>query len=67
MASTMMTMLVVLASMFVMSFAQESVNAHEGFYVGKHAAIALLISFTILATFTITINIIKKKCVKVIP
>jgi len=43
------------------------VNAHEGFEVGKHAAVALFISFTILATFAITVNIVKKKCVKVIP
>ena len=43
------------------------VNAHEGFNVGMHAGVALAISFTILATFAITVNVIKKKCVKVIP
>jgi len=47
--------------------AQESINAHEGFNVGFHAAISLTICFTILATLTIAVNVIKKKCVKVVP
>jgi len=40
------------------------INAHEGFDVGKQAGIALAISFTILATFTVTVNVIKRRCVK---
>jgi len=47
--------------------AQESIDAHEGFEVGKQAAISLTICFTILASSAIAINVIKKKCVKVIP
>lgn len=47
--------------------AQESINAHEGFEVGKQAGIALAICFSILASFAITVNVIKKKCVKNIP
>jgi uncharacterized membrane protein len=61
----MLVLLVALIVTFVS--AQESVNAHEGFNVGMHAGVALAISFTILATFAITVNVIKKKCVKVIP
>lgn len=43
------------------------INAHDGFDVGMQAGIALVICFAILATFTITVNTIKRKCVKVIP
>jgi len=46
---------------------QESINAHEGFDVGKQAGLALTICFAILAAFTLTINVIKRKCVKMIP
>jgi hypothetical protein len=44
--------------------AQESVNAQEGFEVGKQVGIALAICYTILGTFAITVNCIKKRCVK---
>jgi hypothetical protein len=40
------------------------INAHEGFNVGMQAGVALAICFSILATFTVTINLIKWKCVK---
>jgi len=40
------------------------INPHEGFNVGMQAGIALAICFSILATFAITINVIKRKCVK---
>jgi len=56
-----------LMGLLALASAQESVNAHEGFNVGMHAAIALVISFSILTTFAISVNVIKKKCVKVIP
>jgi hypothetical protein len=55
---------VLLLSFIGLSTAQESINAHEGFDVGKQAGLALAISFSILATFTVTINVIKKRCVK---
>jgi len=55
------------AALYGSGSAQESVNAHEGFDVGMHAAISLTICFVILTTFAITINLIKKKCVKVVP
>jgi hypothetical protein len=47
--------------------AQESVNAHEGFDVGMQAGIALGVCFSILGSFALVINVIKKKCVKNIP
>jgi hypothetical protein len=47
--------------------AQESINAHEGFDVGMQAGIALAICFSILGSFAVTVNIIKRKCVKSIP
>lgn len=43
------------------------INAHEGFNVGMQAGIALAICFSILGSFAITVNIIKRKCVKTIP
>jgi hypothetical protein len=54
----------ILSALFDLSAAQESINPHEGFEVGKQAAISLTICFSILATFTITINVIKWRCVK---
>jgi len=59
--------LVVLLQTIFAAFAQESINAHEGFDVGMQAGIALAICFSILGTFAITVNVIKKKCVKTIP
>jgi hypothetical protein len=44
--------------------AQESINAQEGFDVGKQVGIALAICFSVLACFTVTVNCIKKRCVK---
>lgn len=58
-----LTGLVLLQAILVV-FAQESINPHEGFNVGMQAGIALAICFSILATFAITINVIKRKCVK---
>lgn len=55
---------VLLLSLLHLSTAQESINAHEGFNVGMQAGVALAICFSILATFTVTINLIKWKCVK---
>jgi hypothetical protein len=51
----------------LLALAQESINAHEGFNVPMQAGIALAICFSILGSFAITVNIIKKKCVKSIP
>lgn len=62
-----MFVLGLLVHMMSVASAQESINAHEGFDVGMQAGIALVICFAILATFTITVNVIKRKCVKVIP
>jgi hypothetical protein len=67
MTSSVAKLFVLLAHIVVLSRAQESINAHEGFNVPMQAGIALTICFTILATFAITVNVIKKKCVKVIP
>jgi len=64
---TMLFTAIVLLQSFFAVFAQESINAHEGFNVGMQAGIALAICFSILTTFIITINIIKKKCVRSIP
>lgn len=58
---------VLLQMMLSIVTGQESINAHQGFDVGMQAGIALVICFTILATFAITVNVIKRKCVKVIP
>jgi len=61
-----LVLVVILQTIFAV-FAQESINAHEGFDVGMQAGIALAICFSILGTFAITVNVIKKKCVKTIP
>jgi len=47
--------------------AQESINPREGINTGMHVGIALAMSFTILITCQISVNCIKKRCVKVIP
>jgi hypothetical protein len=54
----------VVACLVVAVSAQESVNAQEGFEVGKQVGIALAICYSILATFAISVNCIKKRCVK---
>jgi hypothetical protein len=59
--------LLVLFQTLLSVLAQESINAHEGFNVPMQAGIAITICFSILATFAITVNVIKKKCVKTIP
>jgi hypothetical protein len=59
--------LLILFQTLLSVFAQESINAHEGFNVPMQAGIAITICFSILATFAITVNVIKKKCVKTIP
>jgi len=58
--------LLLTTSLYTVS-AQSSIDAHEGFNVPMQAGISLAICFTILTTITITINLIKKKYVKVIP
>ena len=40
------------------------INVSEGVAVWQHALIALAICFSILATFTITVNLITKYCTK---
>jgi predicted histidine transporter YuiF (NhaC family) len=59
--------LLLIVQAVISALAQESINAHEGFDVGMQAGIALAICFSILGTFAITVNIIKRKCVKSIP
>lgn len=59
--------LIVVFQTIYAALAQESINAHEGFDVGMQAGIALAICFSILGTFAITVNVIKRKCVKSIP
>jgi hypothetical protein len=44
--------------------AQESINAQEGFEVGKQVGIALAISFSILTFAIVTVNVLKAKCLK---
>jgi len=56
--------IVFLSYQLVAVTAQESINAQEGFEVGKQVSIALAICFSILGSFTITVNMIKKRCVK---
>jgi len=51
-------------SLLSLTAAQESVNAREGFEVGKQAGIALVICYSTLAVFAISVNLIKKRCVK---
>jgi len=63
-AFTQMFQLSVLVFCLSLTTAQESVNAREGFNVGMQAGLALLISYSVLATFAISVNIIKKRCVK---
>ena len=58
---------VIFALLVTKTEAQESVNAHEGFHVGMQAGVALGICFSILGSFALLINAIKKKCVKSIP
>merc|ERR1712002_70766 len=41
--------------------AQESINVHAGVNIGMHAGIAVLISFSILATCTGIVNLIHYK------
>jgi len=41
--------------------AQESINAAEGFSVWKQAGLAIFISFSILGTFAIVVNLLKKR------
>jgi len=45
-------------------FAQESINVGEGINLGMHAGLALLISYAILATCAIGVNIITRRCAK---
>jgi len=59
-----LTVIVFLCYQLVAVTAQESINAQEGFEVGKQVSIALAICFSILGSFTITVNMIKKRCVK---
>jgi len=53
-----------LAACLVAVFGQESINVHYGMNVGMHAGIALLISFGILASCAIGVNVITRVCSK---
>jgi hypothetical protein len=66
MVLTELVLIVALWTICCMSFttAQESINAQDGFEVGKQAGISLAICFSVLAFITITVNVIKYKCVK---
>jgi len=55
-------LLVLLLAVTVM--AQESVNAAAGINVGMHAGLAILISFSILGSCAIGINIVSRFCGK---
>jgi hypothetical protein len=56
--------LMLIAACIVAVFGQESINVHNGMNVGMHAGIALLMSFGILATCAVGVNIITRMCSK---
>jgi len=58
------SIVVCLAMMIGVVLGQESINAQEGFEVGKQVGIALAICFSILAFAVISVNLVKMKCVK---
>ncbi|KAK2140835.1 hypothetical protein LSH36_1234g00008 [Paralvinella palmiformis] len=45
-------------------FGQESINVHKGMNVGMHAGLALLISFGVLASCAIGVNVVTRVCAK---
>lgn len=49
---------------FSFAFAQESINAQEGFDVGKQAGVAIALCFGILGSIVLTVNVIRNKCGK---
>ncbi|CAD5120437.1 DgyrCDS9006 [Dimorphilus gyrociliatus] len=51
-------------TIFAIVSAQESINPHEGFNVFLHAGIALLMSFGILASCAVGVNVLSKYCAK---
>jgi hypothetical protein len=60
------TLLVVCALLAVVE-AQGSINAHDGFNVGMHAAVSLTICFSLILGFTLIVNFIHSKLVKKLP
>lgn len=47
-------------SLLSVVYGQESVNAHEGINVGFHCGLALLLSFIILGTCAVGVNILTR-------
>lgn len=56
--------MVLIAACIAAVFGQESINVHYGMNVGMHAGIALLISFGILASCAIGVNVVTRMCSK---
>jgi hypothetical protein len=53
---------VVMLQVLLLASAQESINPHQGINVGMHVGLALAISFGILASCAIGVNIIHFNC-----
>jgi len=56
-----LAVLFLLGSIFL-AYGQESINVHKGINVGMHAGVALLMSFGILGTCILTVNLIHRNC-----
>lgn len=56
--------LLIIAMTIVTVFGQESINVGVGMNVGMHAGIAVLMSFSILASCAIGVNVLTKFCAK---